>query len=580
LFGYQYNRRKFMKYRGNSMKWLKIASVILVAGITILLLFSCSGGDSASTSKSQVSTVQKGSISIEVTGTGNLALSNTEDLAFEVAGTVDDILVTESQSVKKGDELAKLDTSMWDKQVKALQTTVENAKRTLSTRDNDILKAQRQIEAKENAIPLAQFDIESAENNLVQISDVKAAQDVVDKITSDLNFAKQMRQAVSIDSLLNGDVNFWNLQIKDLDSRLKDANAELKDVKAGSSINITTNIALQIANLQLQIEQKKRALNDAMVAIDDAKTALSNVYQQRSDTEQAVKDAQADLDEAKGLSPIIKAPFDGFITKILVKGGDEVLKGKVAMQLADPSQFDANILVTEKDIFSIKIGGDATVSLDALSGLSFPAKITKIAPLATVQQGVVNYKVTVGLTSLRPIIAGLTTQRPAQSASGGNIPTGILPGFAGRTPAPGAGIPALAATPLIGGQTLPSPLPGGSSGNLPSTGLAGAISNITLKDGLTATVNIIIQKKDNILLVPNRALSRQGRDTVVKIQTGETTFENRVVKTGVSDLLNTEITEGLQEGDQIVITTSTTTSTTSNNPGAGGNAFRMVVPPR
>jgi multidrug efflux pump subunit AcrA (membrane-fusion protein) len=561
------------------MKWLKIVSVFLVAGVIILLSFSCSGGDSASTTKSQISTVQKGSISIEVTGTGNLALSNTEDLAFEVAGTVDEILVTESQSVKKDDELAKLDTSSWDKQVKALQTTLENTKRTLSTRDNDILKAQRQIAVKENAVPQAQFDIESAENNITQITDVKAAQDLVDKITSDLNFAKQMRQAVSVDSLLNGDVNFWSLQIKDLDSRLNDANTELKDVKAGTSINITTNIALQIANLQLQIEQKKKALDDARVAIDDAKTALSNVYQQRSDTEQAVKDAQADLDEAKSLSPIIKAPFDGFITKILVKGGDEVLKGKVAMQLADPSQFDANILVTEKDIFSIKVGGDATVSLDALSGLSFPAKITKIAPLATVQQGVVNYKVTVGLTSLRPIIAGLTTQRPAQSALGGNLPTGILPGFAGRTPAAGASIPTPAATPLTGGQTIPSPLPGGTSGNLPSTGLAGAMSNITLKDGLTATVNITIQKKDDILLVPNRALSRQGRDTVVKIQTGETT-ENRVVKTGVSDLLNTEITDGLQEGDQIVITTSTTSSTTSNNPGVGGNAFRMVVPPR
>jgi multidrug efflux pump subunit AcrA (membrane-fusion protein) len=561
------------------MKWFKIVSVFLVAGVIILLSFSCSRGDSASTSKSQISTVQKGSISIEVTGTGNLALSNTKDLAFEVAGTVDTILVIESQSVKKDDQLAKLDTSVWDKQVKALQNALENAKRTLSTRDNDILKAQRQIAVKENAIPQAKFDIDSAENNITQITDVKAAQDVVDKITSDLNFAKQMRQAVSVDSLLNGDVNYWSLQIKDLDSRLNDANKELKEVKAGTSINITTNIALQIANLQLQIEQKKKALDDARVAIDDAKTALSNAYQQRSDAEQAVKDAQADLDEAKSLSPIIKAPFDGYITKIIVKGGDEVLKGKVAMQLGDPTQFEANILVTEKDIFSIKVGGDATVSLDALSGLSFPAKITKIAPLATVQQGVVNYKVTVGLTSLRPVIAGLTTQRPGLLTSGGSLPTGIPSGLAGRTPGAGAGIPAPATTPLSGGQTIPSPLPGGNSGNLSSTGIAGAMSSITLKDGLTATVNITIQKKDDILLVPNRALSRQGRDTVVKIQTGETT-ENRVVKTGVSDLLNTEITEGLKEGEQIVITTSTTTSTTSNNPGAGGNAFRMVVPPR
>jgi hypothetical protein len=89
------------------------------------------------------------------------------------------------------------------------------------------------------------------------------------------------------------------------------------------------------------------------------------------------------------------------------------------MQLADPDQFEANIFVTELDVFSIKIGGDATVSIDALSGLSFPAKITAIAPLATVSQGVVSYEVTVELTSLQPSIG-------MQSATTWNLPHPVL----------------------------------------------------------------------------------------------------------------------------------------------------------
>jgi multidrug resistance efflux pump len=109
-----------------------------------------------------------------------------------------------------------------------------------------------------------------------------------------------------------------------------------------------------------------------------------------NDADTAVADAQSALDDAKDLSPIITAPFDGFISSIKVAGGDEIQKGTIAMVIADPNQFSAKILVTEDDIFSVKLGGDATVSLTALSGTP-SAKVTKISPTATVSSGVVNY---------------------------------------------------------------------------------------------------------------------------------------------------------------------------------------------
>jgi multidrug resistance efflux pump len=42
------------------------------------------------------------------------------------------------------------------------------------------------------------------------------------------------------------------------------------------------------------------------------------------DAQSTLEDAQKDLDEARSLSPEIKAPFDGFITTVNGKGGDEV----------------------------------------------------------------------------------------------------------------------------------------------------------------------------------------------------------------------------------------------------------------
>jgi hypothetical protein len=91
------------------------------------------------------------------------------------------------------------------------------------------------------------------------------------------------------------------------------------------------------------------------------------------------------------------------------------------VQIADPNKIEAQILVSETDIFSIALGKDASVSVDALSGLSFPAKLTRIAPTATVSQGVVNYSVVVELTSLTPVLPAMGGMKPA-SPSGQSLP--------------------------------------------------------------------------------------------------------------------------------------------------------------
>ena len=113
------------------------------------------------------------------------------------------------------------------------------------------------------------------------------------------------------------------------------------------------------------------------------------------DAQKAVEDAQKSLDEAMDASPEVTAPFAGFITMVNVEGGDEVLKGTVAVQLADPEKFEADILVSEMDILQVKMGGEARVQVDAMQGMSLPARITHISPTATIQSGVGNYKVQV-----------------------------------------------------------------------------------------------------------------------------------------------------------------------------------------
>jgi len=145
----------------------------------------------------------------------------------------------------------------------------------------------------------------------------------------------------------------------------------------------------------------------------------------------AVADAQKALDDAKASSPEVKTTFDGLLLRLMC-AGDEVNKGTVAVTIADPAKFQADVLVSQMDIYNIQVGGDATVQADALSGLSFPAKITYIAPTATVSQGVVNYKVTIELhlySLLSPLGPALVPHLlpPKQRSARGRVKPQCLP---------------------------------------------------------------------------------------------------------------------------------------------------------
>ncbi len=73
-----------------------------------------------------------------------------------------------------------------------------------------------------------------------------------------------------------------------------------------------------------------------------------------------------------------------------------------------------------------------------------------------------------------------------------------------------------------------------------------------LKPEMTATVNISLQKRENVLAVPNGAIRREGGKKVVSIMQNNQ-LANREVKTGWKDSTYTEILSGLNEGDRVII---------------------------
>jgi len=94
-----------------------------------------------------------------------------------------------------------------------------------------------------------------------------------------------------------------------------------------------------------------------------------------------------------------------------------------------------------------------------------------------------------------------------------------------------------------------------------------------VRPGMTATANIVYAQQDGALLVPNRAVRRQGRDQVVDVLTPQGQVESRTVRRGISNDQVTEITDGLAEGDRVVIPTTQTrapSGSAAGVPGVGG----------
>lgn len=81
-------------------------------------------------------------------------------------------------------------------------------------------------------------------------------------------------------------------------------------------------------------------------------------------------------------------------------------------------------------------------------------------------------------------------------------------------------------------------------------------SRMQLKPDMTASVTIHTGKKTGVLLVPSEAVKANGRGSTVKVvKPGDPKAEpeTRRVQIGASDGINTEIKEGLKEGETVVL---------------------------
>ncbi|MFA5041810.1 MAG: hypothetical protein WC464_09300, partial [Bdellovibrionales bacterium] len=97
-----------------------------------------------------------------------------------------------------------------------------------------------------------------------------------------------------------------------------------------------------------------------------------------------------------------------------------------------------------------------------------------------------------------------------------------------------------------------------------------------LRISMTAEVNIVLNEAKNAISIPRTALSNQFPDGSYKVRVINNAGqqEERTVHIGINDNVNVEILDGLQEGEEVVVSVSATAD------GESSSSSTMRRPPR
>ena len=323
-------------------KWGTIGTILLLC-LALVSTISCGGGKEEITQ--QLIEVVRGDLTVSVSGSGNIVVSDEANLVFGSSGKIDKIYVDEGDEVNKGEVLAILDTGPLKLALTQAQAAMNQAKAVID-------QAEYALEQVEE--PFSDDDIDSAE------AAVDAAEDY-------LYYALWMLDKAEEEEPVNGFVP-------------NEAQWEAEVSRAHASL--------------LAAEAQLEAMEDAPDegAVEAAESQLKAANLQLEAAELAVTEAQKQLDEA-----IITAPFDGEITSVNAEEGDIFSPtGMPVIHLIDPTIMEIEVEIDEIDIAEVKSEQKAIIEVDALPDLLLEGEVTSISTLSKEMGGLVLYEVTIG----------------------------------------------------------------------------------------------------------------------------------------------------------------------------------------
>jgi HlyD family secretion protein len=416
--------------------WIIGILAVLVGGFFAYRAYSSARSARAAQENMQTLALEEGTLAATIGATGTVRANQSANLGWQTSGTIDQVNVLLGDEVTKDQELADLSQTSLAQNVILAQADLVNAQKALDDLLNSQVQQAQALQAVERAQQalddannpeLAQASalkaiadanklVEVAERNL-RIAQSNASQSSIDEAQANVTLAKdrldrardkyepyanrpesnvtratllsqfsaaQQQYDLAVRQLngLLGTAADTDLAVRqaDLDTaraQLVEAEREWERIKDGTSPADITLLEAQLADAQREWERLKDGPDPEDLAAAQARVAA----------------AQATLDQAR-----IVAPFDGIITNVDSKPGDQVNPGSPAFRLDDLSHLWVDVEVSEVDINQVQEGQPAILTFDAILAKEYRGEVVEVSPIGNNQQGVVNFKVTVELT--------------------------------------------------------------------------------------------------------------------------------------------------------------------------------------
>ena len=172
-------------------------------------------------------------------------------------------------------------------------------------------------------------------------------------------------------------------------------------------------LKLEDSKWSAQAELAERKLREAMARGEAVAVRLAQAESQQAQAELA-------LVRERLARTAITAPFDGVVVRgdLSQQLGAPVEQGKVLFEVAPLDRYRVMLKVDERDIAALRAGAPGELLLSGLTGERFALKVSRIAPVATVENGVNAFRVEAELASpgarIQPGMEGLAKLEAGQ----------------------------------------------------------------------------------------------------------------------------------------------------------------------
>jgi HlyD family secretion protein len=163
------------------------------------------------------------------------------------------------------------------------------------------------------------------------------------------------------------------------------------------------NAKLRVNNGQISFKRTKNLFDKGVIARAEFESAKLSYDQAKQDLKNAENDyliiKKGSANSGGGANTNIIAQMSGTILEIPVKEGDQVIQsnnfnaGTTIAAIADMSKMIFEGKVDESEVGKLVRGTNIEVSIGAIEGKKFPAKLNFIAPKGTEEGGAVQFKI-------------------------------------------------------------------------------------------------------------------------------------------------------------------------------------------